>query len=164
MFGHVFGRLGRALVCAIWIGGQTTLVLTGTQRADGAFAFRMFPESSTIEFTLYRDVISQSGHGTDEIVVKEGKWLAHDADGVLHRFRWDDRVKDGNIFPYGEPIHASYGATAQLQRLTHALADVSAHIDEDDETARLVAVVNVRHNGGPPARVRIEGPWRNGNR
>jgi len=156
------GPKARAAVCAIWIAGQAALILTGSMRAEGAFAFRMFPESSTIDFTLYRDVLSQSGHGTDEVRVAEGKWLARDASGTLHKFHWDDRVKDGNIFPYGEPIHASYGARAQLERLSHALADVSAHIDEDAETARLVAVVVVSHNGRSTERVRIEGPWRSG--
>jgi hypothetical protein len=159
--GRASTRFMRALVCVAWVGGQAALILTGSRRADGAFAFRMFPESSTIDFTLRRDVVAQSGHGTEEVDVVDGKWLARDSSGVLHRFRWDDRVKDGNIFPWGRPIHASYGATAQLERLTRALADVSAHIDEDDDTVRLVAIVSVSHNGGPAERIRIEGPWRN---
>lgn len=152
----------RFLVCAVWIGGQAALILTGSRRADGAFAFRMFPESSTIDVTLYRDVVAQSGHGTEEVIAENGTWLARDSKGVLHRFRWDDRVKDGNLFPHQRPVHASYGARAQLERLALALDDVSAHIEQDDDTARLVAVVVVRRVGGAPERVRIEGKWRDG--
>ncbi len=121
----------------------------------------MFPESSTIDFTLYRDVVSQSGHGTVSTKVEGGTWLARDTRGTLHRFRWDDRIKDSNIFPYAEPVHASYGARAQISRLGLALADVASHIDEDDETMRLVADVTVRKNGGPPVHTRIESRWRN---
>ncbi len=156
------GRAARATVCAVWIAGQAALILTGPRRADGAFAFRMFPESSTIDFTLHRDVVAQSGHGTEDVITEGGTWLARDKNGALHRFRWDDRVKDGNLQPWGQPIHASYGAAAQLERLARAIDDVSAHIPEDDDTVRLVAIVNVSHNGRPPERVRIEGKWRDG--
>jgi hypothetical protein len=152
----------RLLVATLWLAGQAALILTGPMRADGAFAFRMFPESSTIDFQLVRVVVAQSGHGTEEIAVDRGTWLSHDTEGVLHRFRWDDRVKDPNLFPYGHPVHASYGAAAQLQRLAHALDDVATHIDGDDDTVRLVANVTVRKNGGPPERVRIESRSRDG--
>ena len=154
-------RPARWAIAAIWIAGQGVLIATGPARADGAFAFRMFPESSTIDFTLYRDVVAQSGHGTVSTKVESGTWLARDTRGTLHRFRWDDRVKDGNIFPYGQPIHASYGASAQLSRLGLALDDVASHIDEDDETMRLVADVTVRKNGGTPVHMRLESRWRN---
>jgi hypothetical protein len=147
-------------VATLWIAGQAALILTGPKRADGAFAFRMFPESSTIEFHLVREVIAQSGHGTEEIPVDGGAWLAHDARGVLHRFRWDDRVKEPGLFPYGEMIHASYGAGAQLERIARAVDDVATHTQGDDDTVRLVALVTVRKNGGPPERVRIESPYR----
>jgi hypothetical protein len=150
------GAKSRLVVAAVWLAGQAALIVTGPRRADGAFAFRMFPESSTIEFQLVRVAVAQSGHGTEEIVVDRGAWLAHDAKGVLHRFRWDDRVKDPNLFPYGEPVHAGYGAAAQLERLARALDDVATHLDGDEDTVRLVANVTVRKNGGAPERVRIE--------
>lgn len=149
-------RLARLAVCVIWIAGQGALIVTGAKRADGAFAFRMFPESSTIAIELSRDVVAQSGHGTERVHVRDGAWLARDRAGSLHRFRWDDRVKDGNLFPYGEPIHASYGAAAQLERLARALDDVASHIEEDDETVRLVTDVTVRKNGRPPEHVHLE--------
>jgi len=156
------GPKSRFAVATLWIAGQVALILTGPKRADGAFAFRMFPESSTIEVHLVREVVAQSGHGVEDVPVENGTWLAHDARGVLHRFRWDDRVKDANLFPYGEPIHASYGASAQLDRLAHALNDVATHSQGDDDTVRLVANVVVRKNGGPPERVRLESSYRDG--
>ncbi len=156
------GSKSRLVVATFWLAGQAALILTGPMRADGAFAFRMFPESSTIDFQLVREVIAQSGHGTEEIVVDRGAWLAHDAKGVLHRFRWDDRVKDPNLFPYGQPVHAGYGAAAELQRLARALDDVATHIEGDDDTVRLVANVTVRKNGGPPEHIRIESRARDG--
>jgi len=121
----------------------------------------MFPESSTIAVELEREVIAQSGHGTETVRVEDGAWLARDRRGVLHRFRWDDRVKDSNLYPYGQPVHAGYGAAAQLERLGHALDDVVTHIDEDDETTRLIANVTVRKNGGPPQHVLLSSAWRN---
>ena len=156
------GPRSRFAVATLWIAGQTALILTGPKRADGAFAFRMFPESSTIEVHLVREVVAQSGHGVEEVAAPNGTWLAHDSRGVLHRFRWDDRVKDANLFPYGEPVHASYGLGAQLDRLAHALGDVATHSPGDDDTVRLVANVVVRKNGGTPERVRIESPYRDG--
>jgi len=156
------GPKSRFAVATLWIAGQVALILTGPKRADGAFAFRMFPESSTIEVHLVREVVAQSGHGVEEVPVENGTWLAHDARGVLHRFRWDDRVKDANLFPYGEPVHASYGAAAQLDRFAHALGDVATHSQGDDDTVRLVANVVVRKNGGPPTHLRLESPYRDG--
>ena len=156
------GPKSRFAVATIWIAGQAALILTGPKRTDGAFAFRMFPESSTIEVHLVREVVAQSGHGIEDVPVENGTWLAHDSRGVLHRFRWDDRVKDANLFPYGEAIHASYGASAQLDRIAHALDDVATHSQGDDDTVRLVANIVVRKNGGPPERARIESPYRDG--
>jgi hypothetical protein len=122
----------------------------------------MFPESSTIEVRLVREVVAQSGHGTEEVPVENGAWLARDSRGVLHRFRWDDRVKDPNLFPYGAPVHAGYGAGAQLERLARALDDVATHTGGDDDTVRLVAEVVVKRNGGPAERVRLESAYRDG--
>ena len=153
-------RAVRANVAALWVGGQVALVATGPRRADGAFAFRMFPESSTIQIDLVREVTAPSGHGVVRVPVDSGRWLARDDDGVLHRFRWDDRVTDSNLYPYGQPVHASYGAAAQLERLARALDDVAAHIPEDAETVRLVADVTVRKNGGPPTHVELASAWR----
>lgn len=153
-------RLARAFVAAVWIGGQFALIATGPRRADGAFAFRMFPESSTIRIDLFREVVAPSGQGLVRVPVDSGTWLARDDDGVLHRFRWDDRVTDTNLFPYGRPVHASYGAAAQLERLARALDDVAAHIPEDGETERLVADVTVRKNGGPETHVELASRYR----
>ena len=146
--------IGRVALSVVWVVGQAVLVATGGQRPDAAFAFRMFSESSTIAVSLSREV-----NGVI-VPIEDGTWLARDARGVLHRFRWDDRVKDGHLYPWKRPIHASYGAAAQLDRLAHALDDVSSHIDDDAETTQLIAEVVVRKNGGPPELQRLEGPRR----
>jgi hypothetical protein len=159
----VFPDLGlswRVALAVAWLGGQGALIATGAHRPDGSFAFRMFPESSTVSITLSRDVGSEMGHGTVNVPVRDGEWLARDTRGVLHRFRWDDRVKDSNLYPWGRPIHASYGAGAQLDRLAHALEDVATHIDDDADTVRLVADITVRKNGGHPEHVRLESSYR----
>lgn len=153
-------RAVRAIVAALWVGGQFALIATGTRRSDGAFAFRMFPESSTIQIDLSRDVVAPSGQGVVRVPVESGRWLARDQDGVLHRFRWDERVTDGNLFPYGQPVHASYGAAAQLERLGLALDDVARHIPEDAETVRLIADVTVRKNGRRPTHVELTSRYR----
>ena len=160
------GPTSRVLVSLAWLGGQAALVATGSLRPDGAFAFRMFPESSTIAVMLSRDVATArrdvppsadpSARGTTRLAIHDGTWLARDRQGTLHRFRWDDRVKEANLQPYERPVHASYGAAAQLDRLAHALDDVAAHIDDDAETVRLVADVTVRKNGGRPEHVHLE--------
>jgi len=160
----MFSELGpraRIVVAIAWVAGQVALIGTGPRRADGAFAFRMFPEASTIQIDLYREVVAPSGQGTTRVRVEDGRWLARDEDGVLHRFRWDDRVKDGNLFPWGSPVHASYGARAQVERLARALDDVASHIPEDDETMRLVAEVAVQRTlEAPPEHLELESRWR----
>jgi hypothetical protein len=114
----------------------------------------MFSESSTVSVSLSREV------GQKIVPVVDGTWLARDRHGDLHRFRWDDRVKDTNLYPWGRSLHASYGAAAQLDRLAHALTDVARHTGDDAETERLIADVVVRKNGGLPEKVRLESPMR----
>jgi hypothetical protein len=155
------GHRARLGVAAVWIAGQAALIGTGPRRAGGTFAFRMFPEASTIQIQLSREVVAPSGQGTVRVPVDGGRWLARDRDGVMHRFRWDDRVEDGNLFPWGAPVHASYGAAAQLERLARALDDVADHIPEDAETLRLVADVTVQRRLDTPAKhLELESGWR----
>lgn len=155
------GPRARLVVAVAWVAGQIALVGTGPLRADGAFAFRMFPEASTIDVELYRVISAPSGQGTVRVPVRDGRWLARDRAGVLHGFRWDDRVKDGNLFPWGAPVHASYGANAQLERLARALNDVASHVPDDAETFRLVADVAVQRRLDTPAEhVELASMWR----
>jgi hypothetical protein len=65
-----------------WLGTQAVLVVGAGSRPDGAFGFRMFSESSTIEVHLFRE----TGDGT-RASVDGGEWVAKDEHGVPHRVR-----------------------------------------------------------------------------
>ena len=54
----------RLVFCVAWITAQAVLILTAPRRADAAFGFRMFAESSTITVRLEREIEAPSGHGT----------------------------------------------------------------------------------------------------
>ena len=135
------GPRARVVFAACWIVGQATLVLTAGARADPAFAFRMFPEASTLEIRLSREV---GGH---VVPAPGGEWSARDADGQLRHFSWHDRVRDPILSAVDARVFASYGVDAQLARLQRALDDVADHVPEDGETVRLRADVVVRRNG-----------------
>jgi hypothetical protein len=143
-------RIGLAFV---YLALQAALVLTAEHRPDGLFAFRMFNESSTIAIALGRRVTTAQG---GEVVPTGGAWEARDASGVVHRFRWDDRVRDPILRTLGRPVHASYGVDAQLFRLQAALDDVADHLQGDAETRALVADVTIRRNGRAPYEKRLE--------
>jgi hypothetical protein len=134
---------GRIVFAALWIAVQLALVLTADRREGGAFGFRMFSESSTLKLSLYREV-----QGT-RIHVEGGAWNARSNDGSLHRVSWYDRVPSP-YWVFDQEMHASYGAKAQLARLSRALDDVATHIPSDDETSRLVLDVWIRKNGREP--------------
>ncbi len=140
----------RIFVALLWVSLQFALVMTASRRADGAFGFRMFSESSTVKLALYREVDGPDGKRA-RVHVDEGVWTALATDGKLHRVTWYDRVP----MPYwvfDREMHASYGAAAQLTRLAGALDDVASHLtaSEDVETRRLVLDVTVRRNGREP--------------
>lgn len=137
------GGAGRLVFAFLWIGIQLVLILTAGRRPDGAFGFRMFAESSSIKYALYREVNGERVH------VDDGAWFARDATGNVRRFAWQDRVRP-ELSVFDREIHASYGARAQLARLQGALDDVAAHVEDDTETKRLLLEVTVRRNGREP--------------
>ena len=145
----------RAAFVAIWLLGQGALVLTAGRRADAAFGFRMFSESTTISITLSREVLAPTGEGTLLVPVADGSWIARDRGGLPHRFAWNDRVADPVVGALGVTMHAAYGGDAQLERLQAALDDVATHVPEDADTHVLVADVVLRKNGGEPQNVRL---------
>ncbi len=130
----------RIVFAVVWLAVQGVLVATSGQRADGAFGFRMFSESSKMKLALYREVDGARRH------VEAGRWSALGPDGAIHRLTWYDRVP-APYWPFEQEMHASYGAAAQLSRLQFALDDVAAHIPQDDETRRLVLEVTLKRNG-----------------
>jgi len=145
----------RAAFVALWLLGQGALILTAGRRADAAFGFRMFSESTTLSITLSREVRATTGEGTVLVPVEDGRWIARDRDGLPHRFAWDDRVKDPLLSSLGVTMHAAYGGAAQLERLQAALDDVAAHVPEDADTHALVADVVLQKNGREPQNVRL---------
>jgi hypothetical protein len=138
------GPRARVVFAACWLAGQAALVLTAGARDDHVFGFRMFPEASTLEIRLSRDV------GGQNVDAPLGEWSARDAQGQLRHFSWHDRVRDPILASLDARVFASYGIGTQLARLQRALDDVADHIPEDGETTRLRADVVVRKNGGAP--------------
>lgn len=149
------GPRARVVFAAIFLAGQVALVLTAGRRSDAAFGFRMFSESSTLSFTLSRQLDAPSGHGTVALPVEDGTWLARDRNGNLHKFAWHDRVKEPGLAIFDTTLHASYGIAAQLARLQAALDDVAAHVPEDAETHHFALDVTFRKNGREPTFVHL---------
>jgi hypothetical protein len=139
----------RVAFAALWVGVQGTLVLTAGRRADHSFGFRMFPEATTIEIRLGREL---SG---GIVPVPGGEWSASDGHGHSRRFSWHDRVRDPVLGSLDRRMFASYGADAQLARLQRALDDVADHVAEDHDTVRLRAEVLVSRNGREPTAVTL---------
>ncbi|HEY2510778.1 MAG TPA: hypothetical protein VGI39_07980 [Polyangiaceae bacterium] len=137
----------RTAFAVSWIAGQAALILTASRRADAAFGFRMFAESSTIAAHLSREVEAPSGHGTVDVPVRGGEWVAHDGRGEPRRFRWRDRVTSPNLSTFDATLHAAYSAAAQVERWHAALDDVAAHLPEDAETRGLKLELVVSKNG-----------------
>jgi hypothetical protein len=133
------------------MGAQGSLILTAGQRPDRAFGFQMFNESSTLEVHLSRRVAGREG----DVPVEDGTWVASDTAGQRRTFRWRDRVPQPALSTFDTPIHASYGAEAQLARLRLALDDVARYAADDVETIALVLDVQVRKNGREPTRARL---------
>lgn len=144
-------HVARWAFSAAWIGGQLALVATGGLRADGAFGFRMFPESTTIAIHLDREV----GCKRTIAPVVAGEWTAKSEHGIERRFAWTDRVDDPVLSHLDVTMHAAYGKAAQLARLQAALDDVATHDPDDAETCRFVATVTVRRNGGEPETITL---------
>jgi hypothetical protein len=148
----------RVAFTALYLSVQTFLIGTGWRRPDHAFAFQMFSESSTVRFTLLREIEAPSGHGTVVVPVHHGEWTAPDAQGTRHRFEWRDRIKVSGLSTFDVTFDASYGAKAVLSRMQAALDDVASHIEGDTETERLLVDVTLTKNGREPIVVRLAGP------
>jgi hypothetical protein len=139
----------RVVFAGCWIAGQAALVLSAARRPDNVFGFRMFPEASTIQIRLLREVDGQV------IPAPRGEWSAHDTAGQLRHFSWRDRVRDPVLGSLDRRVFASYGLDAQIARLQHALDDVADHVPEDAETRRIRADVLGWKNGAEPAAITL---------
>jgi hypothetical protein len=149
------GLRARVTFAASYLSLQAALVVTSPRRPDHAFGFQMFNESSTVHFSLLREVEAPSGHGTLIVHAYDGEWTAKGADGKPHRFYFRDRVKVAALSTFDVTLEAGYGAAAQLARMQAALDDVAEHTPNDVETQRLLADVTVKRNGREPVLVRL---------
>jgi len=145
----------RVVFALAFVGAQIALVATADRRPEGAFGFRMFSESSELEVHLVRELDGPDGAGVREVAVADGEWTARDALGVVHRVRWGDRVRRPELSRFDAPMHASYGARAQIARWQAAVEDVATHTPDDAETRRLIVELTVRRNGRLPEKVRL---------
>ena len=142
-----FGFAAKVAFATVYVAGQGALVLTAGQRPDRAFGFRMFPEASTLEVSLWREA------GAGRIPVRDGIWYAKDSAGRSRRFDGHDRVREPALGTFDRVLFASYGVDAQLARLHAALDDVATHVPDDAETRSLGLDVAVRKNGRDPEAV-----------
>lgn len=149
----------RMAFIVVWVVVQFTLVLTADRRPDGAFGFRMFPESSTLRVSLYRELRGPDG-AARRVRVDQGRWVAGDARGVKHAFAWTDWVRRPELGAFDQEISASYGVEAQLSRFSAALDDLAAHVSSDCDTERFVLEISVRKNGREPYTVEFVSPRR----
>lgn len=141
------GPKARAVFIVAFVSLQLGLIVTADFRPDRVFGFRMFNESSSVKFDLYRKVRRR---GAERVVpIVDGAWEARTASGERRTFHWGDRVRYGALLRTGEFVHATYGLDAQLFRLQLALEDVAAHIEDDRETVALLARVETLKNGRP---------------
>jgi hypothetical protein len=146
---HPLLGAARLLFMLVWVGLQSTLILTADRRADSAFGFRMLDESNTMRVVLFREVVEPGGR-SQRIHVDGGTWQARGEGGVVRRFSWYDRVPWRELGAFDREIPTPWGARAQVERLQAALDDVARHVPEDAETRRLLLEVTIRHNGREP--------------
>jgi len=133
-----------------WIVAQIALVLTCGDRSAHMGGFRMFPETSTLHYSLYREVRGSL------VPVKDGEWNAKDAEGVMRHFSWRDRVRRPELCSFDAEIVASYGVDTQSRRLAAAIDDVFTTTSGDAETERLVLVLGGKRNGRALPEWRLE--------
>jgi len=152
------GRKARLLFVVLFLGLQLGLIFTAEERPDRTFAFRMFNESSSLKFDLYREV--KARRGRRRVPVPDGNWQARTPSGSVAEFHWTDRVRYPSLTRFSVFVHTPYGLDAQLFRLQKALDDVASHIPEDTETLALIAVVDTLKNGRDAGRVTMRGAKR----
>lgn len=142
----------RAVFFFGYLCAQVALLFRAQASPDFVFGFQMFNASSELKIALFRRLRHKR-----LVRVTEGEWQVRGADGAVHTYRWNDRVRDGVLGTLDRYVHASYGLDAQLFRLQFALNDVAAHLPDDHETQALVALVETRKNGRQGPQVRLTG-------
>jgi hypothetical protein len=146
------GPRGRAIVCAVFFGGEAILLATAGMRTDRSYGFRMFPESSSIVVHLSRRL----SNGSLVAVGKKGHWDALDCAGGKHPFEWGKMVRFPAPARLEANVGAPYGIENEVQRTRDAMQWVADHTPDDCETRAFVATVDARKNGRPPYPIEIE--------
>ncbi len=136
------GGRGRAVFCALFFGGEALLVATAGLRADGAYGFRMFPESSSLVVHVSRRLADGR-----VVPVEAGRWQARDGSGVVRSFVWGRMVPFPAPYRLDAPVAAPYGVESELERTRDALRWVAAHTPDDADTRALLAHVVPTRNG-----------------
>jgi hypothetical protein len=142
-------RIVRYVVVVAWLSAQLALIATGGSRPSGAFAFRMFPETSDIEIHLWRRVDGA------RLEVPLGMWSARGPDGSPHAHTWAEKVGPFAPSQLDARARAPYGARAQLAALGAALDWLAEHSPDDAETRAFGAEVTVWRNGRAPEQVSL---------
>lgn len=114
----------------------------------------MFPEASTLSYSLHR-VVRRAGR-EQELQVDKGHYFVRQSDGSLRHYDWHDWIRQGALGNFDQEMFASYGAAAQTARLEAALAAFATFVGDDGETQRFVLTGVVRRNGGEPTPFRFE--------
>lgn len=146
-------RSSRAAFFIAFIAVQLALVLTAESRPDRIFGFRMFNESSSAKFDLFRRV--RRGRRERLVPLRDGTWQARTPAGESREFHWTDSVRYTALQEPSRFVHATYGLDAQLFRLQQALDYVAQHTPDDAETLSFVAKVETLKNGRPGPRVEL---------
>jgi hypothetical protein len=144
----------RKLFFCGYLATQLWLLFRAQYSPDLVFGFQMFNASSELKISLFRKLRRR---GRPRLVsVRDGAWEVKDRAGARHTYRWQDRVRNGNLSTLDRFVHAAYGLDAQLFRLQFALRDFVQHLPGDDETEALIAEVDTLKNGREAGHVRLQ--------
>jgi hypothetical protein len=146
-------RLRPLFFCAYLL-AQLAIVAHAQKSPDLLFGFQMFNASSQLKISLFRQVRRRGR--TRLIPVRDGMWVVKDRSGTEHSYRWQDRIRNGNLRNLDQFVHAAYGLRAQLFRLEAAVHDFAQHLPGDSETEAVIAEVDTLENGREGAHVRIQ--------
>jgi hypothetical protein len=136
------GARGRTLFCAVFFGVELLLIATAGTRSDRSYAFRMFPEVSTITVHLSRRL-----DGGRVVPVEGGRWQAHDCSSKGRSFQWAAMVRPPAPASLDMPVGAPYGVESEVERTRDAMRWVAEHTPDDCETRAFVARIEASRNG-----------------
>src|SRR6185369_11371531 len=87
-------RLRPLFFCAYLL-AQLAIVAHAQKSPDLLFGFQMFNASSQLKISLFRQVRRRGR--TRLIPIRDGMWVVKDRSGTEHSYRWQDRIRNGNL-------------------------------------------------------------------